>query len=111
MEAAAALDSNRRHAVRTGDVVVARQAAFQTRWWLACRCSGGLLYFFLLFAVRARVRCTTKVSLFAVRPVPGARQSLLDAVSLAVSLVFFTVLHVTHNKACSPCVIREGARQ
>jgi hypothetical protein len=46
MEAAAALHSNRRHVVRTGDVVVARQAAFQTRWWLACRCSGGLLYFF-----------------------------------------------------------------
>jgi hypothetical protein len=83
-----------------------------------------VLYFFyflfVLIAVRERVRRTAKVPLFAVRPIPAARQSPLDAISSVapsvtpgVPSVTFVCRapHVTHGKVCSPCVIEEGARQ
>jgi hypothetical protein len=69
--------------------------------------------FFCFDCVRERVRRTEKVSFFAVRPIPAARQSPLDAVTPAVPSVTFVCRapHVTHGKVCSPCVIEEGARQ
>jgi hypothetical protein len=39
------------------------------------------LFPFVLIAVRERVRRTAKLPFFAVRPIPAARQSLLDVVS------------------------------
>jgi hypothetical protein len=78
------------------------------------------LFCFVLIAVRERVRRTAKVPFFAVRPIPAARQSPLDAVSSGVPSVTPAVPsvtfvcrapHVTHDKVCSPCVIEEGARQ
>jgi hypothetical protein len=55
--------------------VVARLLAFPV-----CCC----IFFFVLFAVRERVRRTAKVPLFVVRPIPGARQSPLDVISPGV---------------------------
>jgi hypothetical protein len=65
-----------------------------TRWWPDGRhprhgggppagYSSGWLYFFsffVLFIVHARVRHMAKLTFFVVRPIPGAWQSLLDAV-------------------------------
>jgi hypothetical protein len=78
------------------------------------------LFPFVLIVVRERVRRTAKVPFFAVRPIPAARQSPLDAVSSVASSVTPVVSsvtfvcrapHVTHGKVCSPCVIEEGAWQ
>jgi hypothetical protein len=78
------------------------------------------LFCFVLIVVRERVRHTAKVPFFAVRPIPAARQSPLDAVfsgapsvTPVVPSVTFVCRapHVTHGKVCSPCVIEEGARQ